>query len=74
MNIKEIYNLAKFELFPICRSITGEGVRKTLRKIKKRHQNLKFTKLNPGLKLLIGKFRQSGILNQHLLRINLEIR
>src|SRR5690349_15254526 len=32
---KEIYNFM-VELYPICRSITGEGVRETLRAIRKR--------------------------------------
>lgn len=50
MNIKEIYNLAKFELFPICRSITGEGVRKTLRKIKKKAPKLKIYEVKSGTK------------------------
>jgi len=42
--------LAK-ELFPINRSITGEGVRKTLRIIKKKHlPNLKIKKIRSGTK------------------------
>ena len=35
MSINEFYNFGK-ELFPICRSITGKGTKKTLRLIKKK--------------------------------------
>ncbi len=41
MNLKEndkigkYYDIAKNDLFSICRSITGKGVRKTLKIIKK---------------------------------------
>ncbi len=31
MQTKKFYNLGKKKLFKICRSITGEGVRKTLK-------------------------------------------
>ena len=41
MSVKKFYNLAKKKLFPICRSITGNGVRKTLSEIKKNFPKLK---------------------------------
>ena len=41
MKIEEIYNLGKFNLFPICRSLTGLGNLKTLKIIKNK---LKFSK------------------------------
>jgi aminopeptidase-like protein len=41
MSVKKFYNLAKKKLFPICRSITGNGVRKTLFEIKKIFPKLK---------------------------------
>ena len=48
MRIKEIYNLAKFQLFPICRSITGDGVRKTLKLMKKKIPTLKICEIKSG--------------------------
>ena len=50
MSIKTIYNLAKFKLFPICRSITGQGVRKTLKIIKKKIPELKIYEVSSGKK------------------------
>jgi aminopeptidase-like protein len=41
MSVKKFHNLAKKNLFPICRSITGNGVRKTLYQIKKNFPKLK---------------------------------
>ena len=35
MIIDKYYNIAKEELFPICRSLTGKGVVKTLNIIQK---------------------------------------
>ena len=54
MNLKEndkigkYYDIAKNDLFSICRSITGEGVRKTLKIIKKEFPNLKIKKVRIG--------------------------
>ena len=47
---QEIYGLM-VELYPICRSITGDGVRKTLRIISK-HIPLKVTEVPTGIKVL----------------------
>lgn len=47
---KEMYLLIR-ELFPICRSITGDGVRETLRIIKK-HIPLKINEVPSGTKVL----------------------
>ena len=41
MNLKYYYNLAKNDLFPICRSITGDGIRKSLSIIKQEFPELK---------------------------------
>ncbi len=51
MSIKKFYNLGKNKLFPICRSITGNGVRKTLKIIKKNFPELKIKKIKSGTKV-----------------------
>ena len=42
--MKKFYNIAKNSLFPICRSLTGEGVKKTLNIIMKNVINDKLPK------------------------------
>jgi len=49
--IKKIYKLGKNELFPICRSITGNGVRKTLKIIKRHFSQLRIYKIPSGTKV-----------------------
>jgi len=51
MAIKKYYNLAKNTLFPINRSITGTGVRKTLNIIQKEFPELKIKKFKSGKKV-----------------------
>ena len=51
MSVKKYYQLAKNELFPICRSITGNGVRKTLKIIKKNFTKLKIHEIPSGTKV-----------------------
>lgn len=46
----QIYQIAD-ELFPICRSITGDGVRKTLRILQKRVPEIKVTEVPSGTKV-----------------------
>ena len=46
---EELYSLA-CELFPICRSITGDGVRKTLKRIKSELPELKILEVPSGTK------------------------
>ncbi len=41
MNVKKYYLIGKNLLFPICRSLTGPGTRKTLKIIKKNFNKLK---------------------------------
>ncbi len=49
------YNLSKYILFPINRSITGSGVKKTLRIIKKEFPDLKIKKATSGTKVFDWK-------------------
>ena len=42
--IKKFYNIGKQQLYPICRSLTGNGVRKTLKIIKYNFPKLKILK------------------------------
>ena len=50
MSIKKYYNIAKTKLFPITRSLTGNGVKKTLNLIKKEFPKLKIKKFKSGTK------------------------
>ena len=49
--MKKFYELGKKSLFPICRSLTGDGVRKTLYLIKKKLPKLKIKKIRSGTKV-----------------------
>ena len=51
MRIKKYYNIAKTKLFPLTRSLTGDGVKKTLNIIKKEFPKLKIKKLKSGTKV-----------------------
>ena len=48
MSTSKYFNIAKNELFPICRSITGEGTLKTLKIIKKQFPSLKILSVKSG--------------------------
>ncbi len=50
MNSKKLFKFAK-EIFPIYRSITGEGVRKTLRILKKKNPLIKIKSIASGKKI-----------------------
>ena len=66
MKNNQMFNWAK-DLFPICRSITGEGVRKTLNYCKKIHDEIKIKKIScPVKKYMIGLFLMSGILKMRM--------
>ena len=56
----EIYKLME-ELWPICRSITGDGVRETLKIIKNKISDLKIIEVPSAQNVLIGKFLRSGM-------------
>ncbi len=53
--MKRYYNLGKNVLFPICRSITGNGTRKTLKIIKNEFPSLKIKKIRSGTKVFDWK-------------------
>ena len=53
--MKKYFSLGKNFLFPICRSLTGYGVKKTLGIIKKEFPKLKIRKVKSGTKMgLLG--------------------
>ena len=66
MSVKKFYNLAKNRLFPINRSITGNGIRKTLHLIKKQFPELKIIKFHQKLRFSIGLFQANGMLLMHM--------
>ena len=55
MTIKKYYNIAKKKLFPITRSLTGDGVKKTLKIIQKEFPKLKIKKFKSGTKVFDWK-------------------
>lgn len=55
MSIFKYYNLAKIELFFLCRSITGIGTYKTLKIIKKKFPKLKIILVKSGTKVFDWK-------------------
>ena len=55
MSIKKYYNVAKTKLYPITRSLTGNGVKKTLNIIQKELPKLKVKKIKSGTKVFDWK-------------------
>jgi len=55
MSINKYYNLSKNQLYPICRSITGRGVRLTLNIIKKEFPKLRIHKIKCGTRVFDWK-------------------
>ena len=49
--MKKIYLIGKKKLYPLCRSLTGSGVRETLKIIKKEFTNLQIKKIRSGTKV-----------------------
>ena len=49
--MKKYYDIAKIKLFPITRSLTGDGVKKTLNIIQKEFPKLKIKKVKSGTKV-----------------------
>jgi len=61
--INKYYNLGKNILFPICRSITGNGTKKTLRIIKKKIPQLRIIKIKSGTKVFDWKIPSEWNIN-----------
>ncbi len=51
MTIRKYFNIAKKDLYPITRSLTGEGVKQTLKIIQKEFPELKIKKFKSGEKV-----------------------
>ncbi|KGG16290.1 MULTISPECIES: DUF4910 domain-containing protein [unclassified Prochlorococcus] len=51
MTIRKYYNIAKAKLFPLTRSLTGDGVRKTLNIIQKEFPEMEIKKIKSGTKV-----------------------
>ena len=48
MSVEKFLKIGKNELFPLCRSLTGEGTLKTLKIIKKNFSLLRIKKIQSG--------------------------
>ena len=55
MSIKKYYFLAKKTLFPLNRSLTGKGIKQTLKIIKNEFPKLKIKKIKAGAKVFDWK-------------------
>ena len=55
MGLNKYYNIAKKNLFPLTRSLTGKGVRKTLKIIQSEFKNLKIKKIKSGTRVFDWK-------------------
>ena len=55
MSIKRYYNLGRYTLYPINRSLTGNGVKKTLKIIKNEFPELKIKKIKSGTRVFDWK-------------------
>lgn len=68
MTVKKFYDIAKKELFPLCRSITGNGLKRSLYIIKKNFNKLKINKIKSGTKVFDWKVPQEwNILDGYIL-------
>ena len=55
MSVKKYYFIGKNQLFPICRSITGAGIRKSLKIIKNNFPKLRISNVKSGKKVFDWK-------------------
>lgn len=63
MSVKKYYFLGKNELFHICRSITGKGIRKSLKIIKRHFPKLKIFNVKVGKKVFDWKIPDEWNIN-----------
>ena len=68
MYLKYYYNLAKNDLFLICRSITGDGIRKSLSIIKQKFPDLKILKIKSGSKVYDWKVPPEWIIKNAFIK------
>lgn len=62
MNINKYYLIGKEKLYPLCRSLTGPGTKKTLQIIKNEFKNLKIKKDKSGKKVFDWKIPPEWII------------
>ena len=55
MSVEKYFNIARYSLFPICRSITGAGLKKTLKIIQSEFPKLKIYRIRSGTKVFDWK-------------------
>ena len=65
MKNNQIFNFAK-KIIHFPRSLTGEGVRNTLKEVRNILPNLKLNHSSQEKKFLIGKYLWNGRLKMHL--------
>ena len=66
VTIKKYYNIAKIKLFPLTRSLTGKGVRKTLNIIQSEFPKFKVKKIFHGLNVLVKQKTFKNHLQTHM--------
>ena len=69
VTIKKYYNIAKIKLFPLTRSLTGKGVRKTLNIIQSEFPKFKVKKIFHGFNVLV---KQKSFTNSYVNHHNRE--
>ena len=62
--LSKFYNLAKYKLYPICRSLTGNGTLDTLKIIKKEFSILKICSMQSGKKVFDWKIPSEWNINE----------
>ena len=63
MSLQKFYNIAKNNLFPLCRSITGNNNRTTIKIIKKEFKNLRIHEVKSGTQVYDWKVPKEWNIN-----------